>query len=71
MIEEGLVKSGRNRDEFDFGCRFGPFDNPRDYVKEIEAFSNEGLNCYQLGVNVKKHSEKVLRVFGDSVIATF
>lgn len=71
LIVEGLSKSGRKRDEFDFGCRFGPFDNPRDYLKEIEDFSAVGLNCYQLGVNVKKHSENVIRIFGDSVIATF
>ena len=70
LITESLEGAGKNKDKFDFGCRFGPFEDPRDHLKEIEEFSTAGLNCYQLGVNVSKHSEKTLKEFGDSVIAS-
>ncbi len=71
QIEKGLEEAGRAKDKFAFGCRFGPFDDPKDHLREIEAFKSTGLNCYQLGLSVKKHSEQILRKFSDSVIACF
>ncbi len=71
QIEKGLEETGRDRERFAFGCRFGPFDDPKDHLPEIEAFTSAGLNCYQLGVNVKRYSEETIRKFGDSVIASF
>ncbi len=70
LIRKEQVKHHRGEAQFSFGCRFGPFENPKDHLKEIEEFSAVGLNCYQLGVNVKKHSENTLRRFADAVMAT-
>lgn len=70
-IKRGLLESGRSADPFVFGCRFGLLDNPRDHIDEIQAFSSEGLNCYQIGVNVKKRPVEVIRSFGESVIPSF
>jgi alkanesulfonate monooxygenase SsuD/methylene tetrahydromethanopterin reductase-like flavin-dependent oxidoreductase (luciferase family) len=69
-IDKGRMAAGRASREFAFGCRFGPLDNPREYAGEIESFKAAGLNCYQLGVNVRKHSSEVLREFADTIIAT-
>jgi alkanesulfonate monooxygenase SsuD/methylene tetrahydromethanopterin reductase-like flavin-dependent oxidoreductase (luciferase family) len=69
-IEKGRTAAGRASREFTFGCRFGPLDSPREYAEEIESYKAAGLNCYQLGVNVRKHSTEVLTEFGDTVIAT-
>ena len=69
------IEKGRNAahcvsKEFAYGCRFGPLDDPREYIREVESYRAAGLTCYQLGVNVRKDSVEVLREFGDAVIAT-
>jgi hypothetical protein len=69
-IEKGRDEADRASKEFIYGCRFGPLENPREYAGEIENYKSAGLNCYQLGVNVKKHPTKVLTEFGDTVTAT-
>ncbi len=71
QIEKGMKEAGRDGDRFAFGCRFGPFDDPKDHLREIEEFQATGLNRYQLGLSAKKHPEETLRRFSDSVIATF
>lgn len=70
-IDKGLHESGRSRERFAFGCRFGPLENPNDHLKEVEAFASVGLKYYQLGLNPKKHSADILRKFADSVMACF
>lgn len=70
MIEEGLRERGMTRDQFQFGCRFGPLEKAQEYLDEIHAFADVGLNCYQLGANPNKHSGQILKDFGDSVIAS-
>ena len=69
-IEKGRGEADRASKEFAFGCRFGPLDDPGGYVQEVESYRAAGLSCYQLGVNVRKHSAEVLRKFADAVIAT-
>jgi alkanesulfonate monooxygenase SsuD/methylene tetrahydromethanopterin reductase-like flavin-dependent oxidoreductase (luciferase family) len=69
-IEKGRNAAGRASKEFAYGCRFGPLDDPQEYLREIESYKPAGLNSYQLGVNVRKHSTEVIRKFGDTVIAT-
>lgn len=71
MIEKGLHERGIAHYNFQFGCRFGPMDDSKEYGSEVDAYAKVGLNCYQLGVNVDKHSSTTLREFGDSVIANY
>ena len=70
-IEKGLDGSGRSRERFAFGCRFGPLENPRDHLSEVEEFASAGLNYYQLGLNPKKHFADTLRKFADSIMSCF
>ena len=70
IIEKGLREREISRDQFQFGCRFGLAKEMKEYHTEIGAFAKVGLNCYQLGINVNKHSTRILKEFGDSVIAT-
>jgi len=69
-IEKGRNAAIRASKEFAYGCRFGPLEDPREYIQEVESYRATGLTSYQLGVNVRKHSAEVLRKFGDAVIAT-
>jgi hypothetical protein len=64
-IEKGRDEADRASKEFIYGCRFGPLENPQEYAGQIENYKSAGLNCYQLGVNVK-----VLTELGDTVTAT-
>jgi hypothetical protein len=69
-IQKGRDEADRTSKEFIYGCRFGPLENPREYAGEVESYKSARLNCYQLRVNLKKHSTKVLTEFGDTVTTT-
>lgn len=68
-IREAMHLAGRPNEAFSFGCRFGLYATPRDHLLEIEKFMSAGLNCYQLGINVRNHTSDVVRTFADSVVA--
>lgn len=70
-IRQAMLLEGRLNEDFAFGCRFGLHTTPTDHLLEIERFMSVGLNCCQLGINVRKNSSEVIRTFADSVVACF